>query len=281
MGDDARAFVVGHPIGHSRSPLIHGYWLKFHGLVGSYEPLDITPDQFPDFISGLRRSGWVGGNVTIPHKEAAFAAVDRKDAAAQAIGAVNTIWIEDGNLAASNTDAFGFAANLDDQTPAWRDAERALVIGAGGASRAVVYALVDAGCHLIDIANRTRDRAEALRTQFGDTIHARPLHDIADLAAEADLIVNTTSLGMAGQPDLDLDFDDVADGTIAADSVYAPLLTPFVQAARARGLLVSDGLGMLLHQAVPGFERWFGVRPRVTAQLRALIVADLEQEGNA
>ncbi|MBO6553962.1 MAG: shikimate dehydrogenase [Roseitalea sp.] len=276
MADPARAFVAGHPIGHSRSPLIHRFWLDRLGLAGSYEPLDIAPDDFPFFLAGLSASDWAGGNVTIPHKQTAFAAIDKRDAAAEAIGAVNTIWKERGELAAGNTDAYGFAANLDDWTPQWRAGQRALVIGAGGASRAILHALLQAGYRHIDLANRTRDRAAELADLFGESIHAAPLAAIDERAADADLVVNTTSLGMSGEPPLMLDLDKVGDQAIVTDIVYAPLVTPMLAAARDRGLTVADGLGMLLHQAVPGFERWFGVRPLVTPDLRAHIVADLE-----
>jgi len=280
MAETIRAFVAGHPIGHSRSPLIHGHWLAELGIDGSYEALDIAPAEFPSFLAGLPASGWAGGNVTIPHKEAAFAAVSRHDAAAEAIGAVNTLWCEDGELAGGNTDAYGFAANLDEQTPGWRDGTRALVIGAGGASRAIIFALLEAGFTHVDLANRTVARAEALADRFGPAIHAVALGTLGDMAANANLIVNTTALGMAGQPPLELDFAAARDDAIAADIVYAPLITPFLADARARGLRTADGLGMLLHQAVPGFERWFGARPTVTAALRRTIVEDLgEQDG--
>lgn len=284
MAETIRAFVAGHPIGHSRSPLIHGHWLAELGIDGSYEALDIAPDDFPSFLAGLPTSGWAGGNVTIPHKEAAFAAVSRHDAAAAAIGAVNTLWCEDGKLVGGNTDAYGFAANLDDQTPGWRDGHRALVIGAGGASRAILFALLEAGFGRVDLANRTDARAEALADRFGPAVHAAGLDTLDDLASNADLIVNTTALGMAGQPPLELDLETTRDDAIAADIVYVPLQTPFIAGARARGLRTADGLGMLLHQAVPGFERWFGVRPAVTAALRRTIVEDLgehDDEGDA
>lgn len=276
MTSPARAFVAGHPIGHSRSPLIHRFWLDELGLAGSYEPLDIAPYDFPVFLAGLSASDWTGGNVTIPHKQTAFAAIENCDTAAEAIGAVNTIWKEDGTLAAGNTDAYGFAANLDDWTPQWRDGQRALVIGAGGASRAILHALVEAGYRHVDLANRTRARAAELADVFGASVHPAPLAAIDERAADADLIVNTTSLGMSGEPPLSIDFDTVHDAALVTDIVYAPLVTPMLAAARERGLTIVDGLGMLLHQAVPGFERWFGVLPQVTPELRAHIVTDLE-----
>lgn len=276
MADLARAFVAGHPIGHSRSPMIHRFWLDQLDLAGSYEPLDIAPDDFPVFLADLLASDWAGGNVTIPHKQTAFAAIEKRDAAAEAIGAVNTIWKEHGRLTAGNTDAYGFAANLDDSSPQWRNGKRALVIGAGGASRAILHALVEAGYRHVDLANRTRDRADELADLFGERIHPASLGAIGELAGDTDLIVNTTSLGMSGEPSLTIDLAEVGDRTIVTDIVYAPLVTPLLTAARERGLVTVEGLGMLLHQAVPGFERWFGVRPQVTSELRAHIVADLE-----
>ena len=277
MGRAVHAFVAGHPVGHSRSPLIHGHWLAELGIDGRYEALDIAPRRFAAFIAGLPGSRWAGGNVTIPHKEAAFAAVAMADRAAEAIGAVNTVWREGGRYVGGNTDAYGFSANLDRQTPGWRDGDRALVIGAGGASRAVLHALLGAGYGRIDLANRTVDRARALADRFGAAVRPAPLDAVTPLAAGTDLIVNTTALGMAGQPALTLDFNGVKDGAIAADIVYVPLRTPFLAAAGARGLRTADGLGMLLHQAVPGFERWFGARPAVTDALHRLVVADLER----
>jgi len=256
--------------------MIHRFWLDELGLDGSYEPLDIAPYDFSVFLAGLSASDWVGGNITIPHKQTAFAAIENRDPAAEAIRAVNTIWKEHGTLAAGNTDAHGFAANLDDWTPQWRAGQRALVIGAGGASRAILHALIEAGYRHIDLANRTQARASELADLFGTSVHPTTLAATGQRAADADLIVNTTSLGMSGEPPLSLDFDNVRDTAIVTDIVYAPLVTPLLAAARERGLTIADGLGMLLHQAVPGFERWFGVRPEVTSELRAHIVADLE-----
>ena len=272
-----RAFVVGHPIGHSRSPLIHGFWLKTLALPGSYERIDIHPDAIETFLRDLPQSGFVGGNVTIPHKQAAHRAAHRLDAAAQAIGAANTLWLEDGKLIAGNTDAIGFAANLDHEAPCWRQMRTALVLGAGGAARAILFALKDAGFTDIRIVNRTLSRAQDLCDSFGPGVSAHGWENVAALAGDAGLVVNTSSLGMAGKDELPLDISILPDNAIVNDIVYAPLETPLLAAARARGLVGVDGLGMLLHLAVPGFERWFGVRPRVTPELRAHIVADLEK----
>ena len=279
MDDRRRAFVIGHPIDHSRSPMIHGFWLHEHGIDGAYEALDIVPEEVGGFLSGLDRSHWAGGNVTIPHKRAAFDAIASRDGAAEAIGAVNTIWRENGALRAGNTDAYGFTAGLDDQAPHWRDGARALVIGAGGASRAIVHALLAAGYGHVDVINRTVSRAQEIAERFGRLVIPGPFTEIDHLAAGADLIVNTTSLGMPGHPPLEIDFDRLSDAAVATDIVYWPLVTPFLAGAAERGLTTVDGLGMLLHQAVPGFERWFGVRPSVSTRLRALVVDDLKKAG--
>lgn len=275
----SKAFVIGHPIAHSRSPLIHGFWLETLGLTGSYERIDIHPDEIENFLRDLPHSGFVGGNVTIPHKEAAHRAAHRLDAAAQAIGAANTLWLEHGKLIAGNTDADGFAANLDSETPEWRQMRTALVLGAGGAARAILFALKQAGFTDIRIVNRTLSRAQELCDRFGLGVTAHGWDEVATLGKHADLVVNTSSLGMGGNNELPLDVSLLPDNAIVSDIVYVPLETPLLAAARARGLVGVDGLGMLLHQAVPGFERWFGVRPQVTPQLRAHIVADLEQSG--
>lgn len=275
MAETSRAFVLGHPIAHSRSPMIHRHWLKEHEIDGTYDAIDVAPDALAPFMERMRTGELVGGNVTIPHKERVFEAVDRRDDAAEAIGAVNTLWMEAGELVGGNTDAYGFAANLDAGAPEWRDAGSALVLGAGGAARAVVHALRSAGIGRITVLNRTRARAEDLALAFPG-VEAAGLDAAQSLLSQVDLLVNTTSLGMKGQPPLDLDPDALPDESIVTDIVYAPLETPLLEMAKARGLKTVDGLGMLLHQAVPGFERWFGIRPHVSPDLRALIVADLE-----
>jgi len=273
---EVRAFVCGHPVAHSRSPLIHGHWLKTLGIAGSYERIDVSPDGIRDFFSGLPASGYAGGNVTIPHKEAAFEAVERRDSEAEAVGAVNTIWLEDGRLCGGNTDAIGFAANLDDRAPAWRGRERALVLGAGGAARAVVHALLSAGYARVDVTNRTPSRATELADVLGTKVHGHGIDTIDALLPSVDLVVNTTSLGMDGDGSLPADVAKLPPHALVTDIVYVPLQTPFLKAAAARGLETADGLGMLLHQAAPGFERWFGTRPAVTEELRHLVVADLD-----
>ncbi len=270
-----RAFVVGHPIAHSRSPKIHGYWLKRYGIAGSYEAVDVAPADFPAFLSDLGPGGFIGGNVTIPHKEGAWALAELRDEAAEAIGAVNTLWFEDGRLTGGNTDAYGFAANLDEYAPGWAESGPAMVLGAGGAARAVIHACLQRGVRDIRIVNRTLARAQDLADRFGAGVSAHPLAAAAEFLPETGLLINTTSLGMHGNAEIPVDPSVMPDRAIVTDIVYVPLETPLLAAARARGLKTVDGLGMLLHQAVPGFERWFGVRPQVTPELRALVVADL------
>lgn len=277
MAELRRAFVCGHPIAHSRSPLIHGYWLRRHGISGSYLPVDVKPEDFGAFLRRLPESGYLGGNITIPHKEAACGAVSRIDEAARLIGAVNTLWLERGELAGGNTDAAGFAANLDEFAPQWRHAGTALVIGAGGAARAVIFSLLEAGFVHVHVVNRTAGRGRELAERFGPRVSGHPLAAAGELIGEAGLIVNTTAAGMDGSEALDLDFARARDDAIATDIVYVPLATEFLRRAEERGLGTVDGLGMLLHQAAPGFERWFGPRPAVTAELRALVIADLER----
>ncbi|MGO4387749.1 shikimate dehydrogenase [Microvirga sp. 2YAF29] len=277
-----KAFIIGHPIKHSRSPLIHGYWLKQYGIDGSYERIDVAPVNFGEFFKSFAREGFVGGNVTIPYKEAAFASVDRMTARAERLGAVNTLWIEKGQIWGDNTDVLGFMDNLDQTLgTGWeQNVDTALVLGAGGAARGIVAGLQDRPLKRILITNRTRDRAEELARAFGVTggvtIETLAWDELNHGVAQSQLIVNTTSLGMAGQSPLPIDLKQAPDNAIVSDIVYAPLRTPLLAAAEARGLRIVDGLGMLLHQAVPGFERWFGVKPQVTPGLRALIVADIE-----
>ncbi|TGQ20137.1 shikimate dehydrogenase [Mesorhizobium sp. M00.F.Ca.ET.217.01.1.1] len=273
---EKRAFVTGHPIAHSRSPKIHRYWLEEYGIDGSYQAIDVRPEDFAAFLKSLGENGYRGGNVTIPHKEAAFALVERRYEAAEAIGAVNTLWLEDGVLWGGNTDALGFAGNLDEHAPGWAANGPAVVLGAGGASRAVIYALKDRGLNDIRIVNRTLARAEELADRFGAGVSAHGAGAVGELLSDAGLLINTTALGMHGNETLAADPAGLPGHAIVTDIVYVPLETPLLAAARARGLKTVDGLGMLLHQAVPGFERWFGKRPEVTPRLRRMIVADIE-----
>jgi len=270
-----RACVIGHPVSHSRSPLIHGYWLREHEIDGEYVREDVPPAEIDRFLDRLAER-YVGANVTIPHKEAAFAKLKHSDPVARALGAANTLWFENGALSGTNTDVHGFLAHLDASLPGWdRRTGTALVLGAGGASRSIVYALLERGVGSVVIVNRSKARAEALAERFGPRVAVADWASISKALATAELLVNTTSLGMKGQPPLALDLAPLKKSAAVYDIVYVPLETPLLAAARARGNPVVDGLGMLLHQAVPGFERWFGVRPIVTPALRARLLADL------
>jgi shikimate dehydrogenase len=270
------ACLIGWPAAHSRSPLIHHYWLRKLGIEGGYVIEALPPDDFKDFLLRLSRRGFVGANVTRPHKERALA-LSKPDARASAVGAANTLWFEDGELRSTNTDVEGFIGNLDASAPGWDQAAEALVLGAGGASRAVVFGLIERGISRVHLANRTLERAKALAGQFGASVHPVALDAIGELLPRAKLLVNTTSLGMHGQPPLQLDVGQLPADAVVADLVYVPLETPLLKAAKARGLKTADGLGMLLHQAVRGFELWFGRRPQVTSELRALVEADLNK----
>jgi shikimate dehydrogenase len=275
MAEFTKAFVLGHPITHSRSPLIHNYWINAFGLNGSYEAIDVAPAALAEFLKRVRSGEFAGGNITVPLKEEAFAAVDCLTDTAKSIGAVNTVYMENRILCGDNTDAYGFSANLADRAPEWSNAQAALVIGAGGAARAIVKSLIDAGLAEITILNRTLSRAEELAVQFGVGVISSALTDFTRYAPTADLIINTSSIGMSGKGEMHFDFSTAKPSALVTDIVYVPLETAFLKSARMAGLKTVDGLGMLLHQAVPGFERWFGVRPEVTPELRALIEADL------
>ena len=269
------ACVIGWPVEHSRSPLIHGYWIRQLGLDAAYRREPVPPEGFADFVAHLAAHGYVGANVTVPHKEAALE-LSKPDALAQAVGAANTLWRHEGVLRSTNTDVEGFVASLDASVPDWaRDAQSAVVLGAGGAARAVVFGLIERGMRCVHVVNRTPERAAALRQRFGDRVAPAGWDRRNDLLAEAGLLVNTTTLGMAGQPPLEIDLGRPAAQAVVADIVYAPLVTPLLAAAQARGLRTVDGLGMLLHQAVGAFARFFGVRPHVTPDLRRLVEADL------
>lgn len=275
-----KAFVCGYPIKHSRSPIIHGHWLKTFGIHGDYSAIEVAPDHFADFIGQLKSgtSGFAGGNVTIPHKEKAFALADRPDELATELGAANTLYKEDGLLKATNTDGYGFLANLDDRAKGWDDSkDSAVILGAGGASRAIIQAIRNRGFAEIHVLNRTVERARELADRFGPKVHAAPISALTERLDGANLFVNTTSLGMDGDDAPQIDFSPMHVSGLVTDIVYVPLMTPFLLQAKKQGRAIADGLGMLLHQAVPGFEKWFGRRPDVTEELRARIVADLEK----
>lgn len=273
-----KACIIGWPVEHARSPLLHQYWLRALGIAGSYERHAVAPGTTAAFIRSLGERGLAGCNVTIPLKEEAFRAVDARDAAAEAVGAVNTIWLESGRTVATNTDVYGFMRHLDTSAPQWKAKDRpAVVLGAGGASRAVVHGLLTAGVGEVRLFNRTRDRAEIVAGHFGARVKVGDWAGRVDATRDAGLLVNTTSLGMAKTGPLDMPVDQLPADAVVADIVYVPLETGLLAAARRRGLVAVDGLGMLMHQGVPGFQRWFGVRPEVTAELRALLVADIER----
>ncbi|MDB5523498.1 MAG: aroE [Rhizobium sp.] len=275
-----KAFVCGYPIKHSRSPIIHGHWLREFGIAGEYKALEVPPESFADFISGLKsgESEFTGGNVTIPHKEKAFALADIPDELASELGAANTLYRDDGKLKATNTDGYGFLANLDDSAKGWdRKRNIAVILGAGGASRAVIQAVRDRGFQEIHVLNRTVERARELADRFGPRVHAAPIAALNERLQGADLFVNTTSLGMDDGEAIEIDFSPMQPTGLVTDIVYVPMMTPFLLQAEAQDMTIADGLGMLLHQAVPGFEKWFGRRPVVTEELRAKIVADLER----
>jgi len=268
------ACIIAWPAGHSRSPLIHNYWAKKHNLNVEYRREAVPPEKLTEFVTHLREHGYVGGNVTVPHKQTVMK-LSEPDDRARAVGAANCLWYDGDTLRSTNTDVMGFLANLDATTPGWdRGLESAIVLGAGGGARAVVFALIQRDVKRIYVINRTAERAQELKKKFGARVHVASWGEITGLLGGAGLLVNTTTLGMVGQPPLELNLRCPAS-LVVADLVYAPLETGLLKMARDRGLRTADGLGMLLHQAVRGFERWFGVTPEVTAELRALVEADL------
>lgn len=272
-----RACVIGWPIEHSRSPAIHGYWLKRYGIDGSYTKEAVQPEKLEGFLRLLAASGYRGCNVTIPHKEEALHIADACDATARAIGAANTLWLEEGRLYATNTDAYGYMTYLAARAPEWqrRDAPVS-VLGAGGAARAVVHGFLESGVGEIRIMNRTRDRAEAVARDFGPRVKVVDWANSSAASRDAAVLVNTTSVGLKGEGSLDIDFAGFHPDCVVSDIVYVPLETALIRDARSHGLKTVDGLGMLLHQAVPGFEKWFGVRPEVTDELYKTIAAGIE-----
>ena len=266
--------VIAWPAGHSRSPLIHNYWIKQHGLDAEYRREAVPPEKFPDFIKNLRANGYIGANITVPHKEVALKLTE-PDERARAVGAANCLWYDDARLRSTNTDVEGFLANLDASTPGWdRGLSTAVVLGAGGGARAAIFALLAREVSRVYVINRTVERAKALRKKFGARVQVATWDETTGLLGGAGLLVNTTTLGMVGQPPLEINLR-CPPSMVVADLVYAPLVTALLASARARGLRTADGLGMLLHQAVRGFQLWFGIRPQVTPELRALIEADL------
>ncbi|WP_299347035.1 shikimate dehydrogenase [uncultured Maritalea sp.] len=273
-----RAFVIGHPISHSKSPILHGHWLDELNIDGTYVAIDVAPIDLPEFVDQIKSGSFIGGNVTVPHKEAVMTLCDKITATAEKIGAVNTLWLEDGRLIGDNTDKYGFLANLDQRLADWdKEIQNAIVLGAGGAARAVLVGLAERGFQSIRVLNRTSDRAQSLCNALNKVFENKPfvaslLSDFNKLAPHADLIVNTSAVGMGGTKFQDLDLSLAQTHTIVTDIVYTPLETPLLADARQAGLRTVDGVGMLLHQAVPGFERWFGARPTVSSTLREKIL---------
>ena len=275
-GNARVAGVMGWPVTHSLSPRLHGHWLELYGIDGAYVPLPVTPEKFSEALRALAAAGFVGANVTVPHKEAALAAMDDATANARAIGAVNTIVVQkDGRLLGSNTDGLGFLANVRDFLPGWSARGKSIaLLGAGGAAKAIAWTLLAEGAARAHIINRTPDRAKALAAALGPNALPVLWDHAAELALEeADMLVNTTTLGMRGQPRLDIDLGPLAGDAIVADIVYTPLETDLILRARSRGNPTVDGIGMLLHQARPGFAAWFGREPEVTPEVRAFVLA--------
>jgi shikimate dehydrogenase len=271
-----RACVVGWPIEHSRSPAIHGYWLNHYGIDGSYTKEAVQPGRLEGFLRLLATNGYRGCNVTIPYKEEALHLVDEADATASAIGAANTLWLEDGRLYATNTDAYGYMTYLAARVPGWQRRDAPVVIlGAGGAARAIVHGFLESGVGEIRLMNRTRERADAVARDFGRRVKVRDWSERSSAARDAAVLVNTTAVGLKGVGSLGIDFAGFDPECVVSDIVYVPLETALIRDARRNGLRTVDGLGMLLHQAVPGFERWFGVRPEVTPALKAHVAASL------
>jgi shikimate dehydrogenase len=270
-----RACIMGHPVAHSRSPMLHGYWLRTLGIDGAYELADVAPEKFDAFFRGLKANGFVGGNITIPHKEAAYRLVDRRERAADEIGAVNTVWYEGDALIGGNTDWLGLVGSLDNIHPGWdKSPGKVVVLGAGGSARASVFAFTERG-YSVSIVNRTRERAEKLAAAFASRASAHGSDELPNLLADADLLINNTSLGMTAKPPLEIDLSPLKKSAIVYDVVYVPLETELLKAAKARGHRTVDGLSMLLYQAVVGFSHWFGVTPKVTAEQRAILEADI------
>jgi shikimate dehydrogenase len=275
-----RACIIGWPVSHSLSPVIHGHWLQEHRLDGEYVKEAVPPANFESFFKNLAAHGFIGANITVPHKIEASRLCELRDSAAEAIGAVNTAWLEGGKLKGSNTDAYGFTANLDSESPGWVRGGPAVVIGAGGAARAIVWALIARGFGDVRIVNRTEARAQELASAFPPA-RAFGFEGLSRALEGAGLVVNSSTLGMAGAPPLKIDLSAIGSNAAVCDIVYHPLETDLLKQARRGGWKAVDGLGMLLHQAVPGFEKWFGVRPKVSPGLRERVLAAVKAWENS
>ena len=263
-----KAFVIGWPISHSLSAHLHRYWLNQYEIKGQYEKIAVKPEDLISFLANIKCNEYVGGNVTIPHKEQVYNLISERDAIASNLKAANTIWFENDKIKAGNTDAHGFSSNLDDFAPQWRHAKTALVLGAGGASRAIILALINAGFEKIFILNRTVAKAQMVAKQMGNQCIAGEFDAIEEYLKQSDLLINTTSLGMIDQPELEIDLTPLPKSALVCDIVYNPIKTQLLIQAEALNITTIDGIGMLLHQAVPGFEKWFAFKPRVTIELR-------------
>lgn len=271
-----RAGVIGWPIHHSRSPIIHNHWLNAQSINGRYETIAVSPDGADEFFKGFKTSGLAGFNITIPHKEAVIPYLDHIDEAATAIGAVNTVWLEDGKMCGSNSDWIGFSDNLDQWVAGWdRHNEHALILGAGGAARGIIFALIKRGFKNITVANRTLSRAQDLANHFGSVVSAIELSLAEQVIESCTLIINTTSLGMDNNPPLPLTLEAIKPDCLVTDIVYTPLETPLLKLAKSKGNQTVDGLGMLLHQAKMGSKLWFGGNPVVSDELRTLVLQDM------
>ncbi len=271
------ACIIGWPVEHSRSPMIQSHWLKRYGIDGSYSKVAVKPENVENFLRSLERNGYVGCNVTVPHKEAAFQLADEKDDAAVAVGAANTLWLEGSKLCATNTDTLGYMTYLNTTVPDWASHDAPVcILGAGGAARAIVYGFLSAGVSEIRVFNRSFEKADALAAYFGNRVKAYEWIERNERARDAGVLVNTTTLGMNKTGEPGIDFAAFDSRCVVSDIVYVPLETEFLRKARRRGLRTVDGLGMLLHQAVFGFEKWFGVKPEVDDELYALVAADIE-----
>jgi shikimate dehydrogenase len=274
-----KACVIGWPIAHSRSPLIHNYWIKQHELAGLYEKIAVEPKTLGEFFANMRHGKYAGCNVTIPHKETALAFVDEADDRVQRIGALNTIWLQDEKLHATSTDGAGFICNMADHYPDFTSRGKTItILGAGGSARALIDELLRQEAGLVQVHNRTHTRAADLARHFGKGVVALAAEDLKDGLKTTDLLVNTTSQGMNNEAQTDIPWDALKPDAIVADIVYTPLITPFLKTAKSRHHRIIPGLGMLLHQAVIGFEKWFGVTPRVTPELYSLVARDIDPD---
>ena len=274
-----KACVIGWPIAHSRSPLIHNYWIEHHGLQGSYDKVAVDPKTLPQFFKSIRQGNYLGCNVTLPHKETALRYVDEADDRARRIGALNTVWLRDHKLHATSTDGPGFIANVMDHCSGFKCNDLTVtILGAGGSARAIVDELLRQGVARIQVHNRTHARAEELSHHFGAAMNAVDAASLPQALSHTDLLINTTSQGMNDSSEVDLPWAQLKPGAIVADIVYTPLITAFLKTAKTRGHAIVPGLGMLLHQAVIGFEKWFGVMPEVTPELHAIVARDIDPD---